>query len=301
MNRICQLGAALAILSLGLSGCSVVSQPSPTTPPPPPTETPLPPREPGETRIDQRGIEQVWVPPGSFLMGTSTDVVEQHPYEQPQHVVALTSGFWIDKYEVTNDAFQDFVEDGAYLEQEHWSEAGWEWLGEQTIDDLPVSCTEEVPDHPRVCVTWYEAEAYSHWRGGQLPTEAQWEFAARGPESLIYPWGNTFDESLANVVDSTGLMPVGSYPDGASWVGTHDMSGNAMEWVQDWFADDYYRLNVRDDPTGPETGIRKVERGGWWGGRPFYARSAYRHFEDPPFYQDHHIGFRVVSIEEVAE
>ena len=157
------------------------------------------------------------------------------------------------------------------------------------------------PDHPQVCVTWYEAEAYSRWRGGQLPNEAQWEYAARGPDSLIYPWGNDFDSSKTNVVDSDGLMPVGSYPVGVSWVGAHDMAGNAMEWVQDWLDENYYQSNVRDDPPGPETGRRKVEKGGWWGSNPFVTRSAYRHFEDPPHYQDFHIGFRVVSMDVTSD
>jgi formylglycine-generating enzyme required for sulfatase activity len=146
-----------------------------------------------------------------------------------------------------------------------------------------------------VCVTWYEAEAYARWRGGRLPTEAEWEFAARGPESHIYPWGDAWDGSKANVVDSDGLTPVGAFPDGASWVGALDMSGNAMEWVQDWLDFDYYQLQVADDPAGPETGEIKIEKGGWWGSVPYVARAAYRHFEDPPEYQDHHIGFRIVT------
>jgi formylglycine-generating enzyme required for sulfatase activity len=264
----------------------------------------------GEVRVDQRGIEQVWVPAGSFLMGTE-DVSGLEPpswaqveliSEQPQHEVHLSSGYWIDKHEVTNAAFQAFVDDGGYLKQEYWSEEGWQWVSRQSLDKLPLQCVEEdAPNLPRVCVTWYEAEAYAHWRGGRLPTEAEWEYAARGPESLIYPWGNTFDSAKANVVDSTGLTPVGSYPEGASWVGAYDMAGNAMEWVQDWWDLHYYKLNVQDDPTGPETGYVKVEKGGWWGSNPYVARCAYRHFEDPPTYQDHHIGFRVVSPGEPKE
>ena len=78
-------------------------------------------------------------------------------------------------------------------------------------------------------------------------------------------------------------------------VGALDMAGNAMEWVADWYSGTYYRNQVRDDPTGPVLGGRKVEKGGWWGAVPYVARSAYRHFEDPPTYQDHHIGFRIVS------
>ena len=107
--------------------------------------------------------------------------------------------------------------------------------------------------------------------------------------------GDAWDPAKANVVDSTSLEPVGSYPEGASWVGAVDMAGNAMEWVADWYSGSYYKQEVRDDPTGPDLGTKKVEKGGWWGAVPYVARSAYRHFEDPPTYQDHHIGVRVVS------
>ena len=204
--------------------------------------------------------------------------------------------YWIDKTEVSNAAFRAFVDDGGYRKQELWSEEGWQWLGQQDVESLPVQCEgEELPDHPRVCVTWYEAEAYASWRGGRLPTEAEWEYAARGPESNIFPWGNEWDSSRANVVDSTGTQPVDSYPNGASWVGALNMAGNAMEWVQDWLGLRYYRENVNVDPQGPATGSLKVEKGGWWGSDPFVARSAYRHFEDRPTYQDHHIGFRIVT------
>ena len=297
----------LVLVSFVVGGCGGMAPPDATTARP--TATPT--LSPGTTRTDSKGIEQAWVPAGSFLMGTSDDEADavrdlDPPFwvkgelrsEQPQHEVRLTSGFWIDKHEVTNSAFQAFVDDGGYLKQDYWSEDGRKWLEGKSSSSIPVSCAneEEEPDHPRVCVTWYEAEAYARWRGGQLPTEAQWEYAARGPQSLIYPWGNTFDSSKANVVDSSGLTRVGSYLEGASWVGAHDMAGNAMEWVQDWLDTEYYKSGIRDDPPGPETGRRKIEKGGWWGSNPFVARAAYRHFEDPPQYQDHHIGFRVVSV-----
>ncbi|MBL8157221.1 MAG: formylglycine-generating enzyme family protein, partial [Anaerolineae bacterium] len=172
------------------------------------------------------------------------------------------------------------------------------WLNKQKVEELPQVCLEDAPDdHPRVCVTWFEAEAYARWRGGALPTEAQWEYAARGPESRVYPGGNTWEPERANVLDSTGLTPVGSYPDGVSWVGAHDMAGNAMEWVQDWLANGYSERAVVD-PTGPGRGATKIEKGGWWGSNAFVSRSAYRHFEDPPTYSDHHIGFRIVTAED---
>jgi formylglycine-generating enzyme required for sulfatase activity len=286
-------GLSLVLSLMVLSECCRVSAP-----------------EPGETHVDSKGIEQVWVPAGSFLMGTEDITSLDPPHwawreiesEQPQHEVHVARDYWIDKYEVTYTAFQAFVEDGGYREKSYWSKEGLVWLSTQDLDNLPRPCApQEAPDHPRVCVTWHEAEAYAHWRGGRLPTEAEWEYAARGPESLIYPWGNTFDENKANVVLSTGLTPVGSYPNGVSWVGAHDMAGNAMEWVQDWLDTDYYKLNEQHDPQGPETGIIKIEKGGWWGSNPYVARSAYRHFEDPPSYQDHHIGFRIVTPAETPD
>jgi len=216
--------------------------------------------------------------------------------ERPQHRVRLTEGFWIDKYEVTNAAFQSFVDDGGYANAALWSDAGRRWLAGQRLDALPAACPGERPDHPRRCVTWYEAEAYARWRHGRLPTEAEWEYAARGPSSSRYPWGDAFDASRCNVVGVDGPVPVGSYPNGASWVGALDMSGNAMEWVSDWLDVSYYADSVGPDPAGPRSGSVKVEKGGWWGSNPFVARSAYRHYEDPPEYGDKHIGFRIVTV-----
>ena len=215
--------------------------------------------------------------------------------EQPAHTVTLTRGYWIDTYEVTHAAFKAFVEDGGYQNQDYWSEAGWQWLSQQRAGSVPRSCTGIAPDQPRACVTWYEAEAYARWRGGRLPTEAEWEFAARGPDALIYPWGNDFDPERCNVIDSRATTAVDSYPNGVSWVGAHDLAGNVMEWVQDWLDVKYYNLSPTVDPTGPDTGKVKVEKGGWWGSNLFAARSAYRHFEDPPDYSDGHIGFRIVT------
>jgi formylglycine-generating enzyme required for sulfatase activity len=261
----------------------------------------------GQVRTDARSVEQVWVPAGSFQMGTDTATIErltamqppafvlgELPSEQPQHLVRLTHGYWIDRYEVTNESFQAFVDAGGYENQVLWSDAGWAWLRAQGQTG-PSECLGSAPDLPVRCVTWYEAEAYANFRHGRLPTEAEWEYAARGPQSLVYPWGNDWDASRCNVVDSAGPVRVGSYPTGVSWVGAYDMAGNAMEWVGDWLGEDYYATSPAQDPTGPASGSVKVEKGGWWGGNQFVARSAYRHFEDPPSYGDLHIGFRVVT------
>jgi formylglycine-generating enzyme required for sulfatase activity len=259
----------------------------------------------GEVRTDASGIEQVWVPAGSFLMGTDEAtiarltaqdppgfVLGEFKTEQPQHRVTLTKGYWIDRYEVTNGAFAAFVDAGGYKDRANWSAEGWTWLSGQPAN-VTRYCVGDLPKDPVRCVTWYEAEAYATWRGGHLPSEAEWEYAARGPQSLMYPWGNDFDASRCNVIDKTGPVPVGSYAGGASWVGANDMAGNAMEWVRDWLADDYYASSPSNDPTGPAAGEKKVEKGGWWGSNLFVARSAYRHFEDAPDYADPHIGFRI--------
>ncbi len=290
-----------------------------STPIPTPTNTPLPTITPTQdvviltpvalqTRLDRKGIEQVWVPAGSFKIGTSEEdaqaILASKPVppwlqvamdrERPQHEVRILEGYWLDRYEVTNAAFQAFIDDGGYQKQEYWSEAGWEWLHGLYAGTRPRPAGDKA-DLPRNNVTWFEAEAYANWRGGRLPTEAEWEYAARGPESYIYPWGNGFDETLCNVVYSSGLRPVGSYPRGSSWVGALDMAGNVMEWVQDWYDVDYYKLQVRDNPQGPDTGEVKIEKGGWFNGPKGAARSAYAHFEDPPTYSDDHIGFRILS------
>jgi formylglycine-generating enzyme required for sulfatase activity len=262
----------------------------------------------GQTRTDTFGVEQVWVPAGTFTMGTDAKaiaaltaanppawVASEFPSEQPAHEVTISKGYWVDRYEVTNEAFAVFVDAGGYTNQSLWSPEGWAWLSGKDAARLPLQCQGDVPEHPRMCLTWFEAEAYAAWRGGRLPTEAEWEYAARGPESPVYPWGDTFDTDRANVVNSVAPKPVGSYLTGVSWVGAADMSGNAMEWVSDWLAVDYYATSPSTDPTGPATGTTKVEKGGWWGSNEFVARSAYRHYEDPPTYGDKHIGFRVTS------
>jgi len=295
--------AAIAAVST-LAGCSPSPAESPSVTAPTSTAT----FSPGKTRIDPRGVEQVWVPAGSFRMGSDAAdigklkasdfpgfVQAQFAYEQPAHEVRLTKGYWLDIYEATNGSFQAFVDAGGYKNRTYWSEAGWQWLSGQFVDQLPQFCQENLPDYPRVCVTWYEAEAYAAWRGGRLPTEAEWEYAARGPDSLVYPWGNEFDPLRGNILDSKGLKPVGSYPSGVSWIGAYDMAGNAMEWVQDWLGTAYYGQSPAEDPAGPADVQIKVEKGGWWGSNPAITRSAHRHFTDPPDYGDHHIGFRIVS------
>lgn len=263
--------------------------------------SPVPSGELGDERFDACGVGQVFVPAGAFTMGTVNPEELTPPNwataelasETPAHEVTITTSYWIDKFEVSNGEFETFIDAGGYVDQQHWTRDGWGWRTRMG-DAVPTVCP-GAPREPRVCVTWHEATAYASWRGGRLPTEAEWEYAARGPDSNVYPWGATWDDSRANVVDSEHLTDVGSYPEGVSWVGAFDMAGNAMEWVSDFFSYTYYAQDVRVDPQGPDVGRKKVEKGGWWGSNPYVARSAYRHFEDPPEYQDHHIGFRTIT------
>ena len=262
----------------------------------------------GQERTDAFGIDQVWVPAGTFTMGSDEAaiaavtaenpppwVASEFPSEQPAHEVTLTKGYWIDRDEVTNQAFAAFVEAGGYTNQALWSPDGWAWLSGKDATRLPLHCNGDVPEQPRMCLTWFEAEAYAAWRGGRLPTEAEWEYAARGPESPVYPWGDAFDIDRANVINSVVTEAGRELPDRGQ-LGRRQRHGRQRDGMGLGLAcGRLLRTSPATDPTGPATGTTKVEKGGWWGSNEFVARSAYRHYEDPPTYGDKHIGFRVAS------
>ncbi len=261
-------------------------------------------------RVDALGIAQVWVPAGCFKMGSdpNNDLGAQAlPDEQPAHEVCLTHGYWIDQYDVTNAAFDAFVKAGGYTTDSYWSTDGLAWRQSTAITGPEMDCSQYSSEsqQPRVCVNWYEAQAYANWRTQadhdgivyRLPTEAEWEYAARGPLDRIYPWGNVFDENKANtlVEGPQKTSPVGSYPLGKSWVGAQDMAGNVFQWVADWYDFNYYQTAPKNDPSGPESGKDRVLRGGSWYYYQWGVRSEFR-FSFYPEFQGNEFGFRVVGV-----
>ena len=233
--------------------------------------------KPGTVRVNAKdGLEYVWIPPGEFQMGCVPGDDDCYDTEEPRHAVNISQGFWLGRTEVTVKAYRDFLE---------------ETTGEKKSGQ---------DDHPVTEVDWDDARGYCEWAGGRLPTEAEWEYAARaGKEGLKYPWGNRISRDRANY-DGTGgrdtfrrTTPVGRFPPN-EW-GLHDMVGNVYEWCSDSYEADYYSSLAKGepakDPKGPPTGSERVLRGGAWGVNPVYLRSSLRLGYQPEFRFDF-IGFR---------
>ncbi len=279
-----------------------------TNTPVPPTNTPIPPSPTSTLGIgssmvsDRDSMELVYVPAGEFLMGSIEGVGEDD--EHPQHTVYLDA-YWIDKTEVNNSQFAQFVDDTGYettAEQEGcgYINDGEEWSCVEGADWQHVtgsgSDLQELEDHPVVLVSWYDAEAYCEWADRRLPTEAEWEKAARGRDGQVYPWGDEFEGTRLNYCDTNCVFSwkdensddrygvtasVGSYPTGASPYGALDMAGNVWEWVADWYDGDYYGSSPERNPSGPETGQYRVLRGGSWFDYQNGVRSADRYHFTP--------------------
>jgi formylglycine-generating enzyme required for sulfatase activity len=225
----------------------------------------------GEEITGPDGGKLMWVPAGEFQMGACPGDIDYaigrlgqgRPAAEsssgPVHRVRISRGFWIGKHEVTNTLYQAYCKAGNV----------------QSYDPKL-----QGPEHPARFVNWMDANAYCTHFGLVLPTEAQWEYAARGPENRWFPWGNDWDSTRCAYVNRRGpageTWPVGSFPTGASWCGALDLAGNLDEWCQDWYDRLYYQHSPKDDPTGPTSGEDRVMRGGDAGDAPWACRGAQR-------------------------
>jgi serine/threonine-protein kinase len=224
--------------------------------------SPLANHELGDIRIRETdGMTMVYVPEGSYMMGSE----DSRSHEMPVHEVNLAA-FWIDQTEVTNEQYKRCVNAGS-CESSHYAD-----------DDIY-----NREDYPVVGVTWNDARDYCEWAGARLPTEAEWEYAARGPEGNEFPWGSAKPTcELAQFAICEGrTVTVGSLPDGKSWAGALEMSGNVWEWVQDWYDSTYYAKSPPSNPPGPDKGNFKVLRGGSWPYNESSLRGANRYFLSP--------------------
>ena len=256
--------------------------------------------------------KEVFIPDGTFWMGCESNDTECYGDESPHHEITLSS-YYIDTYEVTNEAYAVFLNDNgndcdgsecvfandAFIRVH---ESGGVWTADSGFED-----------HPMSVVTWYGAKALCTWSGGRLPTEAEWEKAAKGAvEHYIYPWGHTWAGNAANNWENgdpweTGseplTNPVGYYDgsdhggdyqttDGSSPYGLHDMAGNVWEWVNDWYDAGYYLATPSTDPPGPSTGTHRIIRGGCWGDLASVLRTSSRSWGDPYVDANYLNGFR---------
>jgi formylglycine-generating enzyme required for sulfatase activity len=237
--------------------------------------------------------DMVYVSAGSFTMGSDIGNKNEHPV----HIVYLDA-YYIDRYDVTNAQFAQFLSDGngSYYNSSMKITSNGNIYAVQPGYD----------SHPVVWVSWFGARAYCEWASKRLPTEAEWEKAARGTDARTYPWGEGIDGTRANYWKSgdpydnfvPGTTPVGYYNglnsgtvDSPSPYGAYDMAGNVFEWVADWYSETYYSSSPPSNPQGPSGGGGRVMRGGAWNLYPYYLRSAVRYYFYP-FGGHFLVGFR---------
>jgi formylglycine-generating enzyme required for sulfatase activity len=254
---------------------------------------PIPPSKEGqaasfETIKGKDGAPMILIPAGPFTMGSNDGL----PNERPEHSVTLDA-YYIDQYEVTAGRYQQFVESAKRDLPPTWDDEA-----AQTMSNLPA-----------VGMSWADAAAYCKWAGRRLPTEAEWEKAARGTDGRRYPWGHMQPfVDIANynrgvwVSDAITLVPVNSGLEGMSVrhglkqggkspYGLFHMAGNAAEWVADWYDREYYQKSPEKNPTGPSQGEKRVLRGGSWADLPAALRVTARFSAEPDF-EDRTMGFR---------
>ena len=283
---------------LAITITSTPTSPSPTTlPSPTATNTPSPTVSPtvavaySPLYTGRDGVIMHLVPAGEFLMGSTNDQLQiavqlcqnsnsgdvcafgEFANEMPQHLVYLDA-FYIGETEITNDQYRACVN------------AGYCSPPDSASGRYPPSQYYNVSsyaNYPVVWVSWYDARDYCTWADGRLPTEAEWEKAARSSDGRLFPWGNDFDPSKTNTQEGGGdvLRPVGQYPAGASPYGLLDMAGSVWEWVHDWFDPDYYTISPDSNPFGPSSGQEKVLRGSSYSNHAHYARTSNRGLAPP--------------------
>lgn len=234
------------------------------------------------------GAEMVLVPAGPFTMGGEGRGIDEDRSEAPAHQVDLPA-FYLDKCEVTTVQYAAFLNATGSLVDGEGHPLVWEslYLPLERHDGQwrPKAGREQ---HPMVCVTWYGAMAYAQWAGKRLPTEAEWEKAARGTDGRKFPWGNDFDPGRF-WLGQDEMHPVGTKPAGASPYGALDMAGNAWEWTSSLFLS--YPYDARDGREDPGAPGRRVARGGSWVGEPYIATATYR-FRPEPGFAHAYLGFR---------
>ncbi|MBN2549282.1 MAG: SUMF1/EgtB/PvdO family nonheme iron enzyme [Anaerolineales bacterium] len=269
----------------------IVESAAPSIPPTeaaPSTPAPgaMPAGQPGETRLSEvDGMAMVFIPPGQFMMGSSLMEMGSKEDQTPRRTVTL-DGYWMDRSEVTNAMYARCVAAGACSPPARLSSARREsYYGNSDFDSYPV-----------IWVTWYDAQAYCSWAGRRLPTEAEWERAARSDQGAAYPWGDdlpygnsanycdvncTLDSRDPSVDDGyADTSLVGSFPRGASPYQIYDMAGNVWEWAADWYAT-AYDPNALLNPTGPVAGDFRILRGGSFEGTAYDIRAANRYASAP--------------------
>ncbi len=243
---------------------------------------------------------QVLVPAGAFMMGAEDEEADED--EDPVHEARLDA-FWLDALEVTNAQYAAFAADTGYVTTDELDGIGYTIVGSDFEDVSganwrhplgPASDIVGQDDLPVTMISYDDARAYCVWAGGRLPTEAEWEYAARGPSAPLYPWGDVFSEQRGNACDRncpmrwaedtiddgyTFAAAVGTFGGGVSWVGAEDMAGNVWEWTADWYDPDYYANAPVDNPSGPSGKVDedgKSVRGGAWSSTPQGVRSTTR-------------------------
>ena len=230
-----------------------------------------------KTLVGDDGRAMVEIPEGPFKMGSNEGDYD----EAPEHQIYLKT-YYLDKYEVTQADYDRFI---------RATKRGKPFV--PVFDEDPSKILK--PEYAAMGMSWFDASAYCQWAGKRLPTEAEWEKAAKGEGTRKYPWGNNMGPQYANLEgDEDGykyLAPPGKFEQGRSFYGLYDMAGNIAEWVADTYDDKYYAKSPYRDPKGPEEGQNRVIRGGSWRESPAGARVAKR-FQAKIWRTDATIGFR---------